>query len=168
MASHRFDSQSGAATRFKKGHKGMGGRPPTRHLVKAFEALASKTSNPKAPIWERTNVAEAVVLEFMRQAMRGSVRHAEVFLRFIQPHLGKLLNAGRFGRILAQAIEEIRKGGQQRDVDAHTFPQAQQQVHRIVVDAPEPPRRSVWDEINRPTRESVCLSDDIMHRHSTR
>lgn len=60
MASHRFDAQSGAATaRFQKGHKGMGGRPRTRHLVKMFEDLAAKASDSKAPIWKRTNVAQA-------------------------------------------------------------------------------------------------------------
>lgn len=47
-----------------------------------------------------------------------------MFVPFIRPHLSQSLNKSRFGPILAEAIEEIRKGRQRRNVDAHTFPQA--------------------------------------------
>lgn len=105
-----------------------------------------------------------MVLQIVQRALRGSVRHSEVFLRFIRPHLGQLLNQGRYGRILAETIEGIRKGRQQPNVDAHTFPQAlAQRIRRTLGDGPEPPRKNIWDELNKHTREPMCLNDDPMH-----
>jgi hypothetical protein len=109
-----FNPQIGRATQFGQGNR-RGGRPRTANLRKAFEAVA-KEAGP-----DKMNQAQLVAAYCLHRALRGSPRHAEIFLRFIDKKLqnffessGSYYFSQYIGRAAERILNEFENGGRKK------------------------------------------------------